>query len=80
MHHVIMQAHDGPHLRDLLEEPQAYGVTRVVFPAQEYKSERAGDVRGHNSRSGLYETARLWPRGSDGGFAERFLKDRSRRC
>lgn len=27
-------------------------------------------------RESQYETARLWPRGDDGGFAERFLADR----
>jgi hypothetical protein len=32
-----------------------------------------------NDGSALYETARLLPRGDDGGFAERFLKDRRTR-
>lgn len=43
----------------------------MTFSAREYRSELGG-----NGGSSLYETARLLPYGDDGGFAERFLKDR----
>lgn len=74
MHHVIMQAHDGQQLRALLECLAAFGVTRVVYGPQEYRSARAGERR--NTREPLYDTARLMPRGDDGGFAESFLEHR----
>lgn len=74
MRHVIMQAHEGPRLQELLEYLQAFGVTRVVYPAHEYRSEGAGGNRGSNGRNSLYETARLLPRGGDEGLAEEFLK------
>jgi hypothetical protein len=70
-----MQAHEGPRLQTLLEYLQVWGVTRVVFPGHEYRSERAGKER--NNRRSLYETARLWPRGDDGGFADEFLRRRN---
>lgn len=47
----------------LLEHLRELGVTSVTFPGREYPTES-------------YETARLLPRGSDGGFAEQFLRER----
>lgn len=76
MHHVMMQALDGQELRAILERPEEFGVTRVVFPSQEYRSARAGE---RNARKHLYHTVPVLPRGDDGGFAEKFLKDRRAR-
>ena len=80
MHHVIIAAHDGRQLQQLLDYVRSMGFARVVFPGREYRSERAGK-RG-NDRSSRYcdyehETMRLYPRGDDGGLAERFLEQRS---
>jgi len=69
---VIMQVDRGLRLPALLEQLQAFGVTRVVFPAREYHSE---SCVGFGARNPVYETARLWPRGGDGGFAEQFLEN-----
>lgn len=44
------------------------GVTRLVFPSRVYGSPAVAD------KSSFYETARLFPRGDDGGFAEGFLR------
>lgn len=66
----------GPQLRALLERLSTFGVNRVVFPAREYRSESAGKPR--DAHNALYDTAPIMPRGSDGGFAERFLKERGR--
>lgn len=78
MHHVIMQAHDGQQLHALLEYLAVFGVTRVVYPPQEYQSLRAGDDKQLNTGRSLYDTARLLPLGDDGGFAETFLAARQR--
>ena len=67
----------GPQLQQLLEYLTAFGVARVTYPACEYWSDRVGERR--NTRNSLYDTAWLMPRGDDGGFAERYLNDRSRR-
>lgn len=75
MHHVIIQAHEGSAIQTLLDYLRTLGITRVVYPAREYRSERAGRNRGH-FREPEYETARLYPRGDDGGFAEEFLRGR----
>jgi hypothetical protein len=51
---------------DLLEQLSMLGVTRIVFPSCEYQSKTAC---GRGERR-LYDTARLFPRGDDGGFAD----------
>jgi hypothetical protein len=49
--------------------------TRLTYPAGEYRSAGTGETP--RSCNSLYETARLLRRGDDGGYAERFLKERS---
>ncbi len=76
VHHVTMQANEGPKLQALLECLKTFGVNRVIFPARVYRSDGA-DVAGRgNAGQPLYETAVLLPRGDDGGFAQRFLEER----
>ena len=75
MHHVIMQAPDGPDLQTILQSMRALGVTRVIFPPREYRHKATTG----NARKSQYDTARLLPRGGDDGFAERFLNSRRRR-
>lgn len=41
-----------------------------------WRRRKAARVLRGDNRSALYETARLFPRGDDGGFAEAFLRDR----
>jgi hypothetical protein len=53
--------------------PLPTGIFRNEPPAASLAAEA------RNAGGGLYETARLLPRGDDGGFAEKFLKDRRTR-
>jgi hypothetical protein len=74
VHQLIVQACEGRQLQALLDYLETFGVTRVIFPSREYRSDNVG--RRRNARSSMYDTAPLMPRGDDGGFAERFLRDR----
>jgi hypothetical protein len=65
----------GPQLQDVLERLWTLGASRVVFPGREYRS-GADNVEKPDPRKALYETARLFPRGDDAGFAEDFLERR----
>jgi hypothetical protein len=75
LHTIILQLHEGPRLRDCLDYLRSFGPIRIVFPGREYKSMKASDEE--RAREPGYETARLLPRGGDGGFAEQFLRERS---
>lgn len=77
MHTVIMQVHNGTQLKALLDYLQTVGIGRVTFPGREYGSRRAGGDG--ICREPEYATVPLLPRGNDGGFAERFLRDRAKR-
>lgn len=79
MHTVIMQVHDGPQFKALLDYLQTVGIGRVVFPGREYRSKAERFARA-NDNSHEYDTVALLPRGNDGGFAERFLRERVIRC
>lgn len=74
---VIFTRVDGPQLPALLDALQTDGETRVVFPGHEYRTESHGD-QDPVARNSIYDTARLQPRGDDGGFAARFLKRMNR--
>jgi hypothetical protein len=54
-----------------------YGPARVAYPSREYGKPRLGHAE-RNALRAVYETARLMPRGDDGGFAEEFLKQARR--
>lgn len=45
MHHMIIHAQEGRHLQALLTYARSLGATRIVFPAREYQSKRAGETR-----------------------------------
>jgi hypothetical protein len=69
--HVILHGNEDLRLGALVDCLRTLGVTSVVFPGSDYRS--------NNVSASHYETARIFPRGSDGGFAERFLNDRLHR-
>jgi hypothetical protein len=71
-----MQVHNGTQLKGLLEYLQTVGIGRVIFPGREYGSKKAGAYAAHGDPE--YATVPLLPRGSDGGFAEQFLRERAR--
>jgi len=56
---------------------RAVGVVRAAFPPGEYGPARPG-TWSDTLRPPVYETARILPRGDDGGFAEEFLEGRFR--
>lgn len=70
MYHLMIQMSEGTKPQDLLTYLRALGVTRVIFPSRKYGK----PVR--RPFEPEYETARLLPRGGDGGFAEEWLASR----
>jgi hypothetical protein len=73
---IVMQVRGPRQLQALINHLLTFGVTRMVFPAREYRSE---PLNAAQPRS-VYETARLLPHGGDGGFAEQFLGERARKA